>query len=206
LGAINKSYNDWVRGSTSIVMGNIEKIAGMKRHYQIPTELGLYAVVTKRNIGYLDELLDWGLATGLDYISLQLVYLPKHHPYYDDLAVTTEYKDRLMPVFEHLKSLGKQIRAPGNTLFEMSFQFLLGSKLSARNCFCERGFCYLFLDGVGNAKRCSSKTGGPTHFLGNICDTRLIDMVPEDCQTDIICSEFSPDCIGVWEMAHPATF
>ncbi|MCJ7654291.1 MAG: radical SAM protein, partial [Dehalococcoidia bacterium] len=29
LDSINKSYNDWVRGSTSIVIGNIEKIAGM---------------------------------------------------------------------------------------------------------------------------------------------------------------------------------
>jgi MoaA/NifB/PqqE/SkfB family radical SAM enzyme len=204
LDSINKSYNDWVRGNSSIVISNIEKIVKMKRHYQVSTELGLYTVVTKRNINRLDELLDWGLTIGLDYMSFQLVYLPSYHPYYNDLAITSEDKDHLIPVFERLKNLHERIRVPGNTLFEMSYQFLLGRKLCARNCFCERDFCYLFLDGIGNVKRCPSKTGGIDHYLGNICYKRLTDIVPEDCQTDIICEELSPDCIGVWEMAHPA--
>lgn len=206
LDSINRAYNDFVRGNTTTVMSNIRKIVQMKKEYGIHTELGLYIVVTKKNIAYLDELIDWADDIGLDYISLQLVYLPKNHPYYEQFVVTSEYRKNLIPVFDHLHSMDKRCRVSGDVLFEMTKQFLLGGNLSAVNCFCERGIYFLFIDAFGNIRFCPSKHEKSNQIIGNICEKRLRDIELPNSNEDIICSEFSPDCIGIWEIAHPSNF
>ena len=88
----------------------------------------------------------------------------------------------------------------------MTHQFMVGSNLSARNCFCERNLSYLFIDGAGNVKCCPSKRKDSNLIMGNIREQRLINVVNIHRDSDIVCTELSPDCLGVWEMAHPRTF
>jgi len=102
---------------TSTVIRNITEVVRLKHRCSVPTELGLYAVVTKKNISHLDELIEWCVNIGLDYISLQLVYLPRNHQYYDQLVVDSQHTEKLAPVFNHLRSAGQRIRTPGNAFF-----------------------------------------------------------------------------------------
>jgi len=206
LDSINNEYNDWVRGNTTKVRNNIKKIVMMKKKYKVSTELGLYIVITKMNVDLLKELIDWANDIGLNYISLQLVYLPENHKYYEQFFVTNEYKEILKSVFEYLHLVESHCRIPGDALFEISKQFLSGNKISARNCFCERDMNYLFIDGIGNIKCCSTKHNEIRNILGNICIERLKDINFPESTNNIICPEFCLDCLGVWEMAHPSTF
>ena len=204
--ALNEAYNDWARGNTSTVFRNITEILRMKRQYKVPTELGLYAVITKKNTVYLHKLIDWCVDIGLDYVSLQIVYLPKSHQYHDQLVLDSQQSEELARVFDHLRTVGRRIRIPGDALFEMTRQFVAGKDLSARNCFCERDLCYLFIDGAGNVKRCPSKRQDSNLIMGNVCEERLINIVQIHSGNNVTCNELSSDCLGAWEMAHPRTF
>jgi len=203
LDSIDIEYNDWIRGNTITVMSNIREVLRMKAKYGVSTELGLYSVITKKGLRYLDPLIDWAADAGLDYVSLQLVYLPTDHPYHDQLTVTSEQREEVMAVLRHLRELGGRCRVPGDTYFELNHQLLLVGDLCAVNCFCEREPRYLFVDGNGNVRQCPCKHKQPGHLVGNIREKRLTEMEMPLGSEGIVCSELSPDCLGVWEMAHP---
>jgi MoaA/NifB/PqqE/SkfB family radical SAM enzyme len=206
LDSLKKENNDWLRGHTDDVVENIERVIKLKAQYGVSTELGLYVVVTKRNLFDLKDLVDWAVNVGLNYITLQIVFLPSSHPFYDELVITKSLYPELNDAFEYLKKKEESVRIPGRVLFELTNQFALENSLSAADCFCEQDLNYLFIDGSGNVRRCPSKHILDDRVLGNICKKRLIDMSLRSFQSRRICSELTPDCIGVWEMSYPSTF
>lgn len=202
LDSLDPLTNDLNRGLTRRITRNIEAVVALRDRVRAQTELGLYVVVTRTNIGQLDSLVDWATSTGLDYVTLQVVYLPESHPFYRELSLQLEDYDTLNGSLEHLLGSNSLRRAPSDSLFEISRQSVMGGKLVARNCFCERELRYLFIDGDGKVRKCPSKHVQPGPPLGNIRVQRLTEMPLDSGSRDRTCTELTADCIGVWEMAH----
>lgn len=197
LDSLDENYNIYIRGNHYRVINNIEKVLQYKRKYHSCIEIGLYAVATKKNLGLLKNMVEWALSKGIDYITLQAVYLPKTHEYYDELVITSEELDDLNKLFDYLTDCSNKIRVSGELLQFITNALIHKDKLCVRNCFVEHNSNYFFLDGDGNIKTCTNKN----NVIGNICNEEF----PTIRQTlgENKCTEFCLDCIGIWEMVYP---
>lgn len=204
LDSLRPEYGNSVREKTSVVLTNIEKIAGWREHLRLSTNLGLYVVLTRNNINLMPELLDWALAVGIDYINMQAVYLPKGHAFHDELSVTKEHHAEVVNVLERLRSLKEKIRTSSHVLMELTDSLILHSNLVAQSCFADQGY-QLFISGTGNVYGCPSKPPASNPAWGNIKDTPLTEIVNNARQLEsssTICPHISLDCLGMYEMAY----
>lgn len=200
LDSLNKDYNLYVRGVHSTVLENINKILNYKKTYNSNIELGLYVVVTKKNMDFLLPLIDWAVKMGLDYITLQAVYLPKSHKYYNDLSLTAKESESLEKVFDYLVSSHNQIRISGTLLRFITKALINKNNLSVENCFVEQNSQYYFIDGSGNIKNCTTKN----NIIGCSKDRKFPKSICNPSNN--ICKDFCLDCIGIWEMVYPEEF
>ena len=196
LDSLNKDYNLYIRGAHDIVINNVKKIIDLKQKYNSNIELGLYVVVTKKNLIYLKSLIDWAIESGINYITLQAVYLPKTHKFYDELSLTNENLINLQNSFNYLLTMKNKIRVSGNLLRFITSELLSKDNLCVENCFVETNSQYYFIDGNGNIKTCTTKE----KKIGCICD--LPDIKNKN-KSEKICNDFCLDCIGIWEMVYP---
>lgn len=196
LDSLRKDYNLYIRGAHDIVIRNVNKIIGFKQKYNSNIELGLYVVVTKKNLIYLKPLIDWAIESGINYITLQAVYLPKKHKYYNELSLTHENLKDLQNTFNYLLSNNNKIRVSGNLLRFITSELLSKDNLSVENCFVETNSQYYFIDGNGDIKTCTTKE----KRVG--CIRNLPD-IKEKNISEKICTDFCLDCIGIWEMVYP---
>lgn len=200
LDSLNKDYNLYIRGAHDTVFQNIEKILYYKKHYNSNVELGLYVVVTKKNINNLIPLIDWTIEKGIDYITLQAVYLPGTHKYYNELSLTKNNVKKLNQVFDYLMENKNHIRVSG-TLLRYITNILIDKKnICVENCFVEHNSQYYFIDGNGNIKTCTTKN----NIVGSISNSEL--KIYDNPSPNNCCKEFCLDCIGIWEMVYPEEF
>lgn len=197
LDSLNIDYNYYVRGSHEVVINNIEKVLQFKKMYASDIELGLYIVATKKNLDYLIELIDWAVQKGINYITLQAVYLPKTHRYYDELSLNKNDLKKIEQVFDYLISFERKIRVSGSLLRFITNVLISKDNLSVENCFVENNSQYYFIDGDGNIKTCTTKN----NIVGCIKDDKFPSY--ENSVISNTCSEFCLDCIGIWEMVYP---
>lgn len=198
LDSLDRNYNYYVRGAHEAVIDNFRKILQYKEKYNSNIELGLYVVATKKNLDYLYELIDWAVEKGINYITLQAVYLPKKHRYYNELSLTQEDLNKLKHVFEYLTSYGDRIRISGSLLKFITDILISKEKLNVENCFVEQDSQYYFIDGDGNIKTCTTKE----NIICNITDLKLPFCIKKTAASKV-CSDFCLDCIGIWEMMYP---
>lgn len=198
LDSLNKDYNYYIRGAHEKVISNIEKMLQYKKAYNSDIELGLYIVATRKNLDYLIQLIDWAVQKGINYITLQAVYLPKTHEHYGELSLTQDDLEKIKCVFDYLVNYEDKIRVSGSLLRFITNVLISKDNLSVENCFVEHNSQYYFIDGDGNIKTCTTKK----NIIG--CMT---DMESLSCENKSsiggICTDFCLDCIGIWEMVYP---
>jgi MoaA/NifB/PqqE/SkfB family radical SAM enzyme len=197
LDSLDKNYNIYVRGAHDNVINNVEKIVGYKNTYSADMELGLYVVVTKRNIGLLIPLIDWVIQKGINYVTLQAVYLPKDHNHYEEFALSCDDRETLEDVFKYLSSFKDKIRVSGTLLRYITIILLSKENLSVENCFVEQCSQYYFIDGDGNIKTCTIKEDIVGYVGRELFNSSGQNNVNQTC------SRFCLDCIGIWEMLYP---
>lgn len=204
LDSINEEVNDYLRGNTSIIIENAKLLIRLKKQLSLTTELGVGVVVSKINLYQLKDIINWAINIGLDCISLNLVYLPESHQFYNDLYIrkgSAEYKIYLETLeYLKMKVKGTKIRIPGKESSAIVNYSGEGSVVS--NCFCEREIRYLYVDSIGNVNNCPCKTNG--NVFGNVKKDQLRNILSNELISgDIICSDFSFHCLGVWGSAYP---
>lgn len=204
LDSLDEGKNDYLRGNTNKIINNIKEVLKIKEKYDVKTEIGLYVVATQKNIFDLENLINWARTIGINFITIQLVYLPKNHTHYDDLVIREdEHKKYLISFFEKLEKMNDYFKIPGNLLLDLNKRFLKGEKMFVKNCFC--GESFLFVDGEGNVKRCPAKKLN-NEILGNISEKRLRDFIKLKEYKNEVCKDFSLDCVCLWETVFPSTF
>jgi|WetSurMetagenome_2_1015567.scaffolds.fasta_scaffold00675_4 MoaA/NifB/PqqE/SkfB family radical SAM enzyme len=205
LDSLRTKVNNYVRGNTASVIEHATSLVRLKQTYSLNTEVGVAVVVSKSNIFDLKEIINWAKEFGLDFISLNLVFLPESHKFYKKLAITKgtlEY-DKYLEMLSYLKEKveGTKIRIPGDVHRVVVNHS--GDKYSVSNCFCEQGH-YLYIKNNGDVNVCPCKTTG--EFLGNIKDKPLINIIPTIVTSRrTVCRDFSLHCLGIWETAYPKT-
>ena len=197
LDSLNKEYNLSVRGAHDMVIKNIEKVLNYKKIYNSSVELGIYVVATKKNIDFLIPLINWAIEKGINYVTLQAVYLPKTHKYYNELALTRSDVEKLEKVFNYLISCQDKIRVSGSLLRFITNAIISKENLSVENCFVEHDSQYYFIDGAGHIKTCTAKK----NIVGCITDGSF--PCYNTYLSSSICTDFCLDCIGIWEMMYP---
>ena len=199
LDSLDENYNMAMRGTHKNVIDNIHQVITFKKKHSSPIELGLYVVVTKKNLQLLIPLINWAIENGIEYISLQAVYLPREHKYYQELALSADDSIVLENVFLYLTQQGNKIRISG-ALMQFITRILLtdDNNLSIKQCFVEQNSQYFFILGDGKIKSCPAKSD----TIGNIA-TDDFPMKKNNIDIKSICSTFCLDCIGVWEMVYP---
>jgi len=203
LDALDPSYNDYVRSRTEQVTANIEAIANLKARYNLDTELGLYVVLSRLNIELVPQLLRWAQSIGIGYISVQAVYLPKHHPKFAELKLTEQEHSAAMSLLDELRGMRGSVRTSSNALISLTDQLLVGKDLAVRGCFCGRDL--LFIGSSGDVYGCPAKPRSVNEPFGNIRE-RSMNHILEDASRLIstsgqkTCSFLTLDCLGMYEL------
>lgn len=198
LDSLDRSYNYYVRGAHDAVIDNFGRVLRYKEKHNSNIELGLYVVATRKNLDHLIELIDWAVEMGINYVTLQAVYLPETHRYYNELSLTQDDLKKMNDIFNYLTSYGERIRVSGSLLRFITDILISKENLSVENCFVEQDSQYYFIDGDGNIKTCTTKE----NIISNITDLKLPSCIKET-STNKVCSDFCLDCIGIWEMVYP---
>lgn len=198
LDSLNKDYNYFIRGAHDTVISNIEKVLQYKCKYNSNIELGLYIVATRKNLDYLIQLIDWAIQKGINYITLQAVYLPKTHKQYNELSLNHDDLEKIKQTFDYLVSKEDKIRVSGSLLRFITNALISKDNLTVENCFVEHNSQYYFIDGDGNIKTCTTKK----NIVGCVADEKFPSCVNGN-PVNSICSDFCLDCIGIWEMVYP---
>lgn len=206
LDSIRPEYGNYVREKTESVISNVMRIADLKKKENIATRLGMYVVLTKKNLHLVEELFDWAINIGVEYINMQTVYLPPTHKFFNELSFSSSDHDDVMEKLSVLRKKRVSINTSSNALLGLTDFMFTHQKTSAKSCFANRGD-YLYIDGLGNVYGCPSKPPTVNKILGNIKEASLLDMYKLiDIMDQRKCPFVSLDCLGMYEMAYQSDY
>jgi len=206
LDSIRPEYGNYVREKTESVISNVEHIADLKKKENIATRLGMYVVLTKKNLHLVEELFDWAINIGVEYINMQTVYLPPTHKFFNELSFSGSDYDEIMEKFSSLKKKRASISTSSNALLRLTDFMFTHQNTSAKSCFANRGD-YLYIDGFGNVYGCPSKPPAANKILGNIKEESLLNLYKSiDLMDQRKCPFVSLDCLGMYEMAYQSDY
>ncbi len=175
-------------------LANINHVLELRTKYSLTYKVGIYSVLTKYNLKYAYALIDWAIEKGIDYITLQPVYLPDNHPKFNDLSIDKSLYPDLSKIFDYLNAQKDKIQSTGQVMQKIISMQYLGDNNTAYNCFGLKGL-YYFIDGEGTIKSCPVRK----EVLGKIQNLELV----QNIQAISICNELCMDCIGSWEIMYP---
>lgn len=206
LDSIRPEYGNYVRDKTETVISNIKYIAEVKKRENVATKLGMYVVLTKKNLHLVEELFDWAIDIGVEYINMQTVYLPPAHKLSAELGFSDSDYDNVMEKLSLLKKKRSLISTSSDALMKLTDFMFTHQKTSAKFCFANRGD-YLYIDGFGNVYGCPSKPPSANKILGNIKDDSLLTLYQTiELMDQQKCPFVSLDCLGMYEMAYQSDY
>lgn len=193
--SLDEKYNLYIRGHHKQVFENINKVINIKQRNNLSTEIGLYMVLTKMNYNLIEPLLDWAENIGINYVSLQIVYLPESHPLYSELIVDNPEQVSNIYRMMEVRSFSRR----SNIVLSKITDLLLCNKdLIVNSCFSLSGNHFLFIDGQGNVSSCITERS----YLGNIMTDSISDCILR-IPNKQCCDSFSANCLGIWEILYP---
>ncbi len=176
-------------------LANIKHVLQLRKEYFLSYDVGIYSVLTKYNLKFAYDLIDWAIENGINYITLQPVYLPDNHPRYKDLSIDRSQYSDLSKIFDYLNDKKDKIQSTGQVMQKIISMQYLGSDNIAYNCFGLNGL-YYFIDGEGTIKSCPIRK----EVLGRIQDLEQVQNIQKTTST---CNKLCMDCIGSWEIMYP---
>lgn len=195
--SLDEEYNKYIRGHHQVVFDNLNKVLSIKKKYSLDVEIGLYMVLTKKNQEMIIPLLDWAEEIGIDYVSIQIVYLPQNHPYYHELTVDDS---RWIAMIYHQMEERSFARVSNIVLSSLTDILLENSEVYVDSCFACKDKSFLFIDGEGNVSPCVTDRIP----LGNITTSSINNCLNNiNLEDNHICKNISANCLGVWEMLYP---
>lgn len=199
-------HNKWRGGFDATIQG-IKNLVIQKKRAKNKIKIGIYTVVTKKNIKDIIDIMDFVVDLGVDYYVAQPIWLPKNNPLYKQLSLTKKEGIVLKHVISEMQKRKDKIVIPNNeylALFEKNFTGQ--KKYCAQDCF--GGKTLFFIDPKGNIYDCPSTFKiNETEHPANIKKDELFNLVLKTRQQKPLkCKLFSIDCLPMWELYYSKLF
>jgi len=205
LDSVGAGHNDTYRPSRGTGLGFADVVAGIQallraRGTRSNPRVGIYSVITRRNIDAIVAVAGLAAQLGCDYFVPQPISLPADHPLHAELSLTAAYAAQLRAV------LGRLYADPPVALPAASYpdQFLTAISVAGpglvRGCFAGRDL--FFVEPDGSVWDCPSTlriaATAPVAYR-TIAGHAASDVfaAPADSNN---CPLFSVDCVNMWPL------
>jgi len=202
------AYNDQYRPARNRQHGHADVVAGARmlldaRADRTRPRVGLYMVVTRRNIGVVTEMGRLAADLGMDYFVPQPISLAPGHPLQAELGLSRDHVAAVTAELARLYNARLDIGLPDRS-YAASFAATLRSELPGFVASCFGGHTLFFIEPDGSVWECPSylkiaATPPSLHRTIRGGDARrLFGPAHRDCPAD--CALFSRDCVNMWPL------
>jgi hypothetical protein len=202
------AYNDQCRPARNHQHGHADVIAGARRPLatragQTRPRVGLYMVVTRRNIQQVTAMGQLAADLGMDYFVPQPISLAPGHPLRSELGLVTEHATAVTKELTRLHDARLSIGLPDRS-YAASFAATLRRESPGFVAGCFGGHTLFFIEPDGSVWDCPSylkiaATPPSRHRKIRGGDARrLFGPAYQDCAAD--CGLFSRDCVNMWPL------
>jgi MoaA/NifB/PqqE/SkfB family radical SAM enzyme len=197
LDSVSDQINDLLRGKTKETLSNLDKLLKIKKDKRLRTKIGLYVVVSQKNIYDLEKIMEWAIKKKIEYISFQPVDLPRTHSYYKKLKLLSkEHKNLLYQFYKNLDKYKNKIAYSGLVFRKLNTLLLEPGLVHVKNCFCENFL--LNIDPEGNIARELCKN---SKQIGNIFEQRIKNVYKPKINNSH-CFSTNQICSCLWELGY----
>jgi MoaA/NifB/PqqE/SkfB family radical SAM enzyme len=190
------STGDTVRGLTRRALAGLN--AALEGRVGTSTRIGVYVVLTRRNIDRIGKLFDFLDNLGVDYVNVQPVYLPVGHSQREALGISVAERHRVAEVMEELSSHSFDCTVP--SIRSMAVERLGLPPAPVNYCFAAAGD-YAYISSTGVTFGCPAKPQGVE--IGRVFHNRaeLAAILEGRRSRSGACDWQCGDCLGMYEMA-----
>lgn len=173
LDAVDTRINDMLRGRTTDVLSNIEKLLCFKKKHNLKTKIRIHCVISKVNLDYIPELLHWAKSINIDEVSCQPISIDQNHKYYHLLHLECSDIEKI-----------KNVLLLEGTLFESAYanahSLLVEYYLKNNQCYINdcRKLCSIYIDAKGDIWNCPIKQVKLSN-LGCVCQEGTCNITPQ---------------------------
>lgn len=208
LDSTHPADNDRYRPSRNGVHGWAEVVSGIERLLaaradRVMPRVGLYAVITRRNIASVRRVAEFAAQLGVDYYIPQPISLSHDHPLYEELSLREQDASCLAAALEGLYDAGLPLGLPDRSYPGQFVGTIARPELqSVPRCF--GGHTLFFLEPDGSIFDCPS-----SHKIAATPEARrpsirahhaadLFGAKRNTCPAD--CALGSRDCVNMWPL------
>ncbi len=195
---MDPSYGNLYREKHSLVLRNLERIVEQRHKDNWSTEIGIYCVVSRKNLQDSIELARWASDQGVDYFSVQPVHLPKDHRLKKELSLRADDLPDIKALFEELEPLRASMRLSHPSYLSLWEPLILNPGRIDR---CFAGSELLMINSRGEITSCPAveliRVEG--RRFGHLEGDQIRDQFPSPVQD---CGLISFDCICMFEFVH----
>lgn len=208
LDSINFEYNDnWRidksgRGGQGVING-ISKLIQLKKVSKSNIKIGVYCVVSKKNISHILDTCKFLNEIGIDYFIIQPISLTQDHKLYTELSLDETHIPEIKELIRSLLSSNVKIKLPNDKYFKLLVDTLPeNSFYNIKGCFGGRDLFFIQPDGsVWDCPSIYKKRNTPQSEYLSILN-QSADYIFSDSRrlknTD--CSVMSKNCVNMWQL------
>jgi MoaA/NifB/PqqE/SkfB family radical SAM enzyme len=208
LDSFDADYNDHWRqdrsgqGWQGVVEG-LRNIVRLRNEQRSLTKIGVYSVITQRNIDHIVETGRLVADLGCDYFIVQPVSLASDHELHDELCLRADHREAFVAQIQRLQQahLGIHLAHP-NYIRQVITTLSPGPLPMIKSCFGGRDL--FFIEPDGSLWVCPSFYKIQSTLLDQYLSvqgqdaTQLFSRERRSLNTD--CSLFTQDCVNMWQL------
>lgn len=215
LDSADPAYNDTWRPSRNGKDGHAQVISGIRallaarRHHQgrhddgiTRPRVGLYSVITRRNLADVTAIPRLASELGCDYAVPQPISLDTDHALHDELALSADHAATLTTAYAQLYDAAPTgLRLPSQPFPTQVATAVKTATSLVRGCF--GGHTLNFIEPDGSVWDCPSALrirATPDHARRSIVGASAAALFPQPIGCAHDCGLFSVDCVNMWPL------
>ncbi|MGH3922051.1 MAG: radical SAM protein, partial [Pseudonocardiaceae bacterium] len=160
LDSVDAEHNDRYRPSRNSIHGLADVVSGIRRLIdaragRATPRVGLYSVITRRNIPAVHEVATFAAGLGLDYYVPQPISLAPEHVLHDELSLSQQDVPALIAALDELYQAGLPIRLPDRS-YASQFSATVSTPTPGLVAACFGGHTLFFIEPDGSVWDCPS--------------------------------------------------
>ncbi len=215
LDSTDPTYNDTWRPARNGKDSHVQVISGVRaliaartRHRdrrhdnEIRPRVGLYSVITRRNLADVTAIPQLAAELGCDYAVPQPISLDAGHDLHDELALSPDHSAALTAAYAQLYDAAPAgVRLPSQPFPTQVATAVNATTSLARGCF--GGHALNFIEPDGSVWDCPSALriqATPDHARRSIIGASAAELFPQPTGCAHDCGLFSVDCVNMWPL------
>lgn len=167
------------------------------------TKIGVYAVITKKNIHHMTATAAFVQDLGVDYFVVQPVSLARDHPLHTELSLSAQDHEHLTASITAMRRTTVGIRLSNPSYLDAMLSLLSPRQLPVvEGCFGGRDLFFIEPDGsvwdCPSAYKIAATRPSDRLMLGDKSASEVFSVLRRSRNTD--CALFSEDCVNMWQL------